>query len=174
MSLASILEKSVGLLQEKPRGKGKRVEIQRLSAGLKDLLEFQIFALTILHHWIASNPIDSESKGKAGRRHTLDPRAAPLKSFQDICTDSTLLKSLENAAVFKNLPLLQTLVRIWNDPNADVELDQVEAILNKMKSDKNLSCLLSCKNCSFSFQTSLLKSLESLKECWAIFSTLAE
>ena len=154
-----ILEKSLELLQQLQE-QGKDAEYQRLESALKDLLELQIFALAIIHHWVYYN---QHRKDKVNRPPNPDPKKAPLDSFQKICSEAKLVECLEKAALIKKFPLLENLIQIWKDPNSSVDLGNVETILKEMKGNPNYSHLFSCDNCDFSFKTTLMKSLESIK-----------
>ena len=163
VSLASVLEKSLELLRQ-PRENWKEAKLERLTSALKDLLEFQIFALTIICHWIASNPFypKSKNKSKVIQRRKFDPSVAPLKSFQEICSNATLLESLKNADLFQCLPLLEKLTQIWKEPKSATGdlVATFRAILDEMEANQKYSRLFICsKSCGFSFKTSLLECL---------------
>ena len=154
-----ILEKSLELLQQLQE-QGKETEYQHLESALKDLLELQIFALAIIHHWVYYN---QHRKDKVNRPPNPDPKKAPLDSFQKICSEAKLVESLNKAGLINNFPLLENLIPIWKGQNNSIDLGCVETILEKMKDNQNYFHLFSCDNCDFSFKTTLMKSLESIK-----------
>ena len=141
---------------------GRETEYQRLESALKDLLEFQIFALAIILHWVYYNQ-NRKDETVVNRPRNPDPKKAPLDSFQKICSEAKLVESLNKAGLNNNFPLLENLIQIWKDPNSSVDLGNVETILKEMKGNPNYSHLFSCDNCDFSFKTTLMKSLESIK-----------